>query len=386
MNLDLSNINKVAAITFYGRSGSVFFQSLLDSHPNIITIPGTYVMGFNDFWILEASNSSKEDIIIKFINRYDVLFNAKSHVPIYGSGENAGIELGFDSMGSQRNEAISIDRQRFFAHLNRILVGTSTPSRKDFFKAIHIAYFYALHDRYNSDYEPIIIFQLHTPAQSRAIQLLKDFPETIYLNTVREPVQTFSSHLKMGLNSGSLTHDNVLYCLRHALTGGTPIFEELRHQSWAIKLEDLHNRPEKILSAVCKVLDIPWHQALMSSTFNGKLWWNVRVSEQVNGFTDKIISKKNDEVLTNFDRFRLEVLFSEKNKAWDYPPFPWHDYILMRQMLEYPFKFENLIQSQGNGEKIETRRKIRDMVSGFWEELNFGDQSSRQEIQLLRPL
>ncbi len=383
MRLSLNHINRVAVIMYYGRSGSVFLHSLLDFHPNIITIPGTYLSGFNDFWILESSGLSKDQIIAAFVKRYDVLFDANSPVYIYGAGANAGVELGFANMGHGQNETISVDKDTFIFNLNQVLNDCEKINRKNFFKAIHIAYYHCLNESYDSLHEPLIIYQLHTPSQVRAIQLLEDFPFSIYLHTVRSPIQTFSSHI-IHVAKKMLSKSDLTGLINHCLYGGFPVFEDCREYSWAVKLEDLHQRPRTIMESICKVLDIPWNDSLMHSTFNGKPWYNVKDSVKINGFSDKTIIKTNDEALSSFDRFRLDVVLSRKHDAWEYPVLPWSDYRLMKELLDYPFKFEELVTLENEKEKIELRRSVKSMFCDYWEEVNFGDKKTK-EIKLLRP-
>ena len=40
----------VVGVQNCGPSGSLFFQSLLDSHPDILSIPGLYITGYYYFW------------------------------------------------------------------------------------------------------------------------------------------------------------------------------------------------------------------------------------------------------------------------------------------------------------------------------------------------
>ena len=88
--------------------------------------------------------------------------------------------------------------------------------------------------------------------------------------------------------------------------------------SRAVRLEDLHQDPETTTQRLCHWLGIDWHQALLASTFDGKLWhWNVR-GETLSGFQSQTISRRHDDVLSGFDRLRLRFLLADKHAAWGY--------------------------------------------------------------------
>jgi hypothetical protein len=383
--LRLDELEKLAAITFYGRSGSMFFQSLLDSHPNIIMIPGAYIMGFYDFWQGEGHSLNKENLINAFVYRYDVLFDVKSSRMIYGCGENAGINNNLEAMGENQDISLGVNKELFIKELKNALEGITIVSRKDFFKAIHLAYFYALGREYHSRRTPIIVFQLHTPSIPRASQILEDFPEATYFQVIREPIQAMGSHIAHYHDSGELDGDLLIWILTQVLVGGGPIFEQCRNNSWSVKLEHLHTCSKEILSSVCDVLGIPWDDILLQSTFDGYKWWNNKGSVRVSGFTDKTITKKHEDIFSSFDKFRLEILLYSKYKIWDYESIDQENYgiepSVINELLKYPFKFEKLIAKQSQA------KQLRDFLILYfpecWKKIRNNDFS--KETQLLIP-
>ena len=48
--LDHNTNISVLAIQNYGPSGSLFLQSLVDDHPNILSIPALYMLNYYSFW------------------------------------------------------------------------------------------------------------------------------------------------------------------------------------------------------------------------------------------------------------------------------------------------------------------------------------------------
>ena len=98
-------LNKVLAITFYGRSGSVFFQSLFDGHPECITIPGCYISGYGE-WFSQLESYDKSYVVEKFCNDYQVLFDPThiSEQPSPCCGYRPGLDVNFHRMGVNKDE------------------------------------------------------------------------------------------------------------------------------------------------------------------------------------------------------------------------------------------------------------------------------------------
>ena len=98
---NIDNIKPIALITT-GRTGTDFFQSLLDSHTQVLTFNG-HLIDYYLFWndnkdIINSKKFKPEDLIFKFVSHY--LKFLKSH---YDLSERK------DKMGDNLDESISID-------------------------------------------------------------------------------------------------------------------------------------------------------------------------------------------------------------------------------------------------------------------------------------
>lgn len=343
LRLQTDALKRVVAILFYGRSGSVFLGSLLDGHPKTVSTPGTYLTGFYEFW-KEHGHLPARELIDVFVDYYAVLFDArnKSKSPI--TGPNAGEELGFTRMGPDRQKHLEIDREIFVNSLRDIITEEVRVPRRLFFQALHIAYNEAL--RRLTDPEPIIVFPLHTPNRFRAKELVKDFPDTVFLQVIRRPIQTLGSHFVHNVRKGMLDMYLAEDMLAGVLFGGIPVVSGYGLLSRAVKLEDLHSNPRQTMQKICDWLGLPWNDILLKSTFNGIQWWNVIDSPQISGFSKVTVSKKHREYISLFDEFRLNVLFVPKYKAWAYPFPRWYCSIFIRlialPLLLFPLRMELL--------------------------------------------
>lgn len=389
-DLQPEDLQRVAAIFFCaGRSGSLFLQSLLDNHPRVLMTPGTYLVGFYEFWHV-CGGMAPDALLEAFGDYFECLFDVSSPKTILGAGANPGLGLGFDRMGEARDERLGVDRRRFLEELRRLLAGRAPIGRRLFFQAVHLAYARALGRRLGAPGEPhLIVYQLHTPSVERVSLMMEDFPDATLLNTVRHPIQSFGSHVKATRRQGTLRGPSSLtWLLEQALRGGRPVLEACRGRTHAVRLEDLKTRPRPTLEAVAGLLGLAWDDRLLESSFDGLKWWNVKDSDPIHGFDPLTIQRTHDELFDRFDRLRLEVLLGPKYRAWDYGPSAGcDDAALMRTQLERPFQFEAYAFPDATPA---LRRAVREAVRGFvldyWDEVSAGRLPEGEIMPLVRPL
>lgn len=345
-DLDPDDLNRVAAIVYYGRSGSLFLSSLLDDHPHTVAIPGMFLFNFHDVFWPRYGFLPAPELIACFVHFYLTAFDAREEWPTM-AGRQAGVRIGFTAMGPNRDQHVAADRNVFAAAMEKFLPEGTPVSRKRFFQAAHLAYNAALGRRLATR-APLLVFQMHQP-DDRARPLVEDFPATRFLHMIREPVQTLASHFTHHYRDDreQVTIGVLGYLMAGVLLGGKPLLASHAEQSRAVRLEDLHQQPRATLGAVCAFIEIPWNDCVLKSTFNGLQWWNVDKSPQVSGFTTTTISQRHATYVTAFDRWRLRLLLAKKYRRWNYPLPRWNAgnfaHLLLLPLLLWPFKMERLI-------------------------------------------
>ncbi len=304
-------LNEVIVICFYGRSGSVFLQSLFDGHPNIVSFPGTFLMCYQIWW-RNLKNKNSRYCSERFIDNFRVIFDPKNNdIDLPGCGKYAGTGLNFHKAGDNKDEEIRIDKKKFKNELNNLIKSDQNETSASFFKKIHLALAKTLNLEINGKLK--ILFHLHTPLKKRCEFLEEGGFKCYFLHMIREPVQSaFSLHkhnLSLGNNFG-------LKGILKTMNSYKPISNY--KNSRAIKLEDLHLLPKKTLQKVIKFVDIDWSDKLLESTFFGKKWYNLSGTTQLSGFNKVIINKKFDDLLSDFDKSRLQCLFKNVYNKWEY--------------------------------------------------------------------
>lgn len=394
LEIELESLNKVVAICFYGRSGSFFFQSLLDNHPDIISFPVAYLMRyFYEFWNSCANIRTIEELISKFTKDYDILFDVENPNPSDFIESNVGIDNNFHCMGEKKDQRLEINKELFEVSLFRILSKKKVVTRKVFFQAIHLAYAHSQgKKKLNNGKPPIIVFQLHTPMPQRALGLVEDFSDTLFFHTIRNPIQSLGSHMAHYFDhqGNGMDINLLLWLLDGAVNGGYPVFNECRKHSFAVKLEDLHRHSEKIMREVCGKIGIAWHENLLKSTFGGFNWTFKSGKEKIKGFNTTVISRKHENLFSEFDRMRLSLLLKPQFDSWGYEfDADWYGFEewgnpeMIRLLMQYPFRFETLYYPNKD-DYFRNREVIKTFLSNVCQKFCSQEAEKMKPLNLLR--
>jgi len=326
--LDKFRVVNMVAVQNYMASGATFVQSLLDGHPAILSTPALYSRDIYGFWP-PFSALPVEQKAMAFVRTFQTWFDPR-HVDV---------DNGLNRLGGNMDESPVVDPTRFHQHLMELIGREENISRRRFFEACHLAYALALGRQLEN--ELLFLFPVHTHSKAHAAFALEDYPEVKFLHTIRDPLATYNSivrrWLRLNLDSGhslleaQLTH----FLLNHSILtnddeicGDRPYFPERGGQFRAIRLEDLHTRPEETLIAVCKWLGIGWHPCLMESTFNGLAWGNKPTSQKISGFNPSSVTNVRLDYVNALDRPRLGHVLRRRAEAWNYAkPAPWNCFL-----------------------------------------------------------
>ena len=143
--------DKMVALVHFGRSGTGLMHSLIDGHPEVSTLPSIYFSEYFDRSTWEKIISAGWDgMVDRFIEIYDVLFDATSSVPVTSRSitliYNIGVKEGMANLGAERNEVLGVDRKIFRSELISLLNCYEEMDAFIFFKLVHVAYDRAIND------------------------------------------------------------------------------------------------------------------------------------------------------------------------------------------------------------------------------------------------
>lgn len=346
----------VGALFIWGRSGTLFMHSLLDSHPQIMALPPH--PNFTDFhqqqWPRIAKDvQSFDELIARFIEENITIFD--------GSKDETNIALGH--LGEDRATPVTACAKTFTHHMNQLALMMNRAghqvNRKIFFLIVHYAYALTI----GQDIKPktLIIHQFHNSQNISGMKpLFEDCPHIVGLGMMRNPIKGFNSHLRVGVTDkitghlveadenytwADLVYDhfyNLLY--RLILMGWNGMDKHFNMPIHVVRLEDLHANPNKTMAELAKKLKIDWNDCLLESTYNGlKYWGDKSMIKQRSGFSANHPAKSSgDMYLDILDQYVLTGLLASEMEKNNYLKIPLQQRILTPLLLLIPSYIERL--------------------------------------------
>ena len=302
----LRSLNSCTLVTT-GRTGSDFLQSLLDSHPEILTFNG--IFDYYPFWDnSECVKSGRFDIsdfldeligknIEKFKSRYDLIERK-------------------DQLGKDFSQTIDIDILKFKENFNAI-IGNHEINSRNCLLAIYGAYSSVI----GQDLNKKKVFFHHIHHHQKLDRFFEDFPTTKIISMTRDPrANIFSGVLHhKTYNPDSMDGAHQYFYIKRIFEDCS-ILEKYDKEYLSIKLESLGS-----INTVKKLavwLGIEYHETLNRSTWAGLEWHGDRLSgnKRTGGkFSKKILQNNWEKYLSKKDKYILNFLLNSRLKYYNYP-------------------------------------------------------------------
>jgi Sulfotransferase family len=348
---------RVAALFFWGRSGTVFLHSLFDGHPQVLTFPATRVNSFHHRqWPDIAQAATREEMVAKFVAWNPSCFD----------GTKDRWFEGLADLGPGKDTPLFVDEERFTRALLARLPDRAPGGirRRDFFVAAHFAYAEARGEDVSN--KTLLLYHLHSPEAYDGIgAALEDFPEMLAIGTVREPLRSLASYLRKNRDlARALGQEdraeyagmvrtggyNALY--RHQLSGWSELFDRRQLPRYEVRLEDLHDAPRATMTRLAAWLGLAWDERLLASTWNGLAYWGDQMAvKRQHGFSGahtRTTEKAADaeQALDALDRYVLEGLLASWRRDHGYQRARWHARLLAPLLMHAPTKVERAALAQ----------------------------------------
>ncbi|MDD5005713.1 MAG: sulfotransferase [Candidatus Omnitrophica bacterium] len=298
------------ALITTGRVGTDFFQSLLDSHPEVFVFNGS--LFFYNFWeksycVNYSGNIEVEDLADEFIGNF--IYKLKSKYD-YAEGK--------DRLGEKKNESVNIDLLEFKKHLVNLAKQRNICS-KNFLQSVYIAYAICL----GQNIEKKKLFFHHIHHSEDLDKYLKDFPESKIIAMIRDFKATFVSGVEHWFRYRPNTDFNLwrVFVSLERIVNEVSKLKKYGNESAVLRLEDLED--EKKMHQICKWLGISYDPCLRKSTWAGLRWWGDRLSTnspkpEEQGFSKTVINSNPGKKLNIIDEYLLDFLLSKSLEYYGY--------------------------------------------------------------------
>jgi hypothetical protein len=181
-----------------------------------------------------------------------------------------------------------------------------------------IAYNLALGRRTSA--RPIIVYAQHVWSNETARYLVEDFPRSVFIHTIRDPLSSYNSLVRMiadGISRSGRSYEVYRHAMLGKLTQTDRPHQGRESRTRTIRLEDLHRDPAGIMRDLCGWLGLTYRTTLRDSTFNGIPYLVKRNGTTWSG-QNLQQSQRSAPDLTLKDRALLYALFHENFMAWKY--------------------------------------------------------------------
>jgi tetratricopeptide (TPR) repeat protein len=345
------------ALLHFGRSGSGLMHSLIDSHPEISTLPAVYLRGyFNAGVWSEITAEGWRRLPERFVDLYAVLFDANSPQPVPSRlGEETshlGREEGMTVVGENRDEALSLDKEAFCAAAHLLMKGYEKIDPASFFKVIHGAYEKVLDTKTQ---KKTIFYHIHNPDEYATLNFQRYMPEARLLMMIREPIESCESWIRTFFENND--YGKIVHRIITMLFGFDRVPFQ-KHETLGLRLEDLQQRPEATMKALCAWLGVEESPSLYRMTAQGKKWWgdptspNYQKDAQMTPFGGTSNRGNTARIFSEQDRLILQTLFYPFSVRFKYqqpdPKMFKENLNKIRPLLEETMDFEKALMEKAN--------------------------------------
>jgi len=324
-SINLSDLDlRIAIIITGGRTGSDFFQSLTDGHPEILQFPGKFL--FDEFWNLINSDNSNNYISELFCNEYSYFFNSQLNT----------IER-LHQLGEDKNKFFTVDLVLFKVSFCE-LMDKYLFSKSAILYCLHIAYYVAAGFQIRD--KKLLILHLHDYLR---LEVMKDL-ECEILYFLRDPIKNLQSGVEGRLRykeDKSLSYSWYIYYLNR-LVNGLEITASFGKKTFVIQLEKIHKNHKKLMDEFCDHFEIRYDRSLETTSYHGLKWWGDMLSEKFqNGVNPNFQNHIDLHKFFKSELYLLERALKPQLKFYNYPLRSINSYSNILSLL--PFRYELII-------------------------------------------
>ena len=344
------------SLVHFGRSGTGLLHSLIDAHPEISTLPSVYFSEYFNHSTWEKITNDGWDLIVdNFMSIYDVLFDARSTVPVECAEKKMryffGIKEGMTTLGENKDKFLSVDKIKFRQELKNLLNCHEEIDQLSFFKLVHIAYEKTLKSFNNQN---IIFYHIHNPDIYAQFNFARSDQNASWIVMVREPIQSCESWIRTNFHKND--YEECILKITKMLVEIDNIILK-RNKSIGVRLEDLKKFPKKTIPALCRWMGVEEDQSLYKMTMQGEKWWGDPSSQDYSShamgpFDHKPIKRNVGSIFSENDQFILRTLFYPFSVQFGYVKNDLEKFKIdlhkVKPMLDEIFDFEKVIIERTN--------------------------------------
>lgn len=291
---------KVCCIYSFGRSGSYLFQSLFENfnHPEVLTVGFSSLIYFKEsvkkVYLKDLNTKRNLNSALQILDYFPHLFSK----PILGPSHK------------------TVNKKKFVKIFVDIISNFNAKiTYESLLKIIFISFRLAQKNNKTRFDNLVYLWQVHyTKNKKDKLWIEKNFKDLLILTIVRFPEKSIDSHLIHHLFENIVKpHSNLFNSLFYEKMLGDGLKVCMSKIEYAIRFEDIHNHPRKVLKIVCKKLGISFFDEMISSNFI----YNSSGSK-VSGLRKIKHKDLMPKILTFYDCIKIRYIMENYYTKWDY--------------------------------------------------------------------
>lgn len=325
-----------------GRNGSLFFQSLLDGHPEVLQFPGIFLLDefLDKIQLTGNSRMPDSEVVAKmFIDSYPEFFDSRLN-PLHRMG----------ALGRDRNEHLEVSTSKFL-ELYVSAAGRENSSLVSIVDNLHAAWSLAAGE--NLGEKKVTLIHIHHALRIERVQRFIKGLEFRVVFMERDILPSLASEYngwrryEQTYSGKDLALDSYSWMLNRKLLEPIRV-AQLDSRAFSILLEELHRNSREVLSEFCKTMKLSFAPSMLVSTFGGKLWWGDQLGEMKNGLNSDFRYTLNQDEFFKWEVELIEGFVFVRRQANGYPRLNVVRRSCVYFLLPGKIEIENLIQKLKN--------------------------------------
>lgn len=315
--------------------GNKFFSNLLDGHPNILQIDWDMESIRNNLFLICIQLA--EERASNILNEFQILCG---------------------SIMIHEEKTFLLHKEKFYEKFQELLGLKDSFTSQELFVIIHIAYAAAWGQKV-TDLQEMLIYYEQRVASAMQRPLYEEWlcdrkVKGFSINITRNAYTRVGCLFKHFERFKRFTYLSMGGMWRQMCYGEEGRKTSCTWRRLTVKFETIKTEPEKTLADLCEKLKLPWSDSLLETTCHGEISDYTSGNEVVKNFDLKPVFNLYEEYFTDFDRFRINMVFSKDQKRFGYPYVSCNDFSerQLQEMYLKPFRFESRLTITDNyGEK-----------------------------------
>jgi hypothetical protein len=296
-----------------GRNGSLFLQSLTDGHPEILQLPGIFLVDtfFDKIQLMCNRRIENQSYVIAsaFIEQHPEFFDSRINT-IHRMGE----------LGINQRDYFTVDALKFIEIYSKITV-LEALDWYQIISNIHLAWSEAA--GLDMTLKKVILIHIHHAKRLKRLKNIYSISNFRVVFMERDMLPSLVSELDGWKSYFAKYHKKPLALDFYSWSLNRKLLEpirviELDDKARSILLEALHIKTREVMVEFCKFLNINFNDCMLSSTFGAKLWWGDQLGEMKNGLNINFRNKLDESKFFQWEIDLLQRFVSSRRQISGY--------------------------------------------------------------------